>query len=86
MEVGTFGVTAVGKWNVESLRPIAPWTSLLHYGVIDSQGNMTVRLTYDHRVLDGTGPARALHEMEQFLKTDIVAELQGLGDGALMVA
>ena len=78
---GTFGVTSVGKWGVESLRPIAPWISLLHYGVIDLEGNVTVRLTYDHRVLDGAGPAKALSEMERFLKTDILAELKSLEDG-----
>jgi hypothetical protein len=83
---GTFGVTSVGKWGVESLRPIAPWISLLHYGMIDPQGNMTVRLTYDHRVLDGSGPSTALVEMEQFLKTDIVAELKILDDGLATAA
>ena len=83
---GTYGVTSVGKWGVESLRPIAPWISLLHYGMIDPQGNMTARLTYDHRVLDGSGPSQALVEMEQFLKTDILAELKSLKDGLRKVA
>jgi pyruvate/2-oxoglutarate dehydrogenase complex dihydrolipoamide acyltransferase (E2) component len=69
----------VGKWGVESLRPIAPWISLLHYGMIDADGNLTVRLTFDHRVLDGSGPSTALVEMERFLKTDIVGELKALG-------
>jgi hypothetical protein len=79
MFFSTFGVTTVGKWGVESLRPIAPWISLLHYGMIDADGNLTVRLTFDHRVLDGSGPSTALVEMERFLKTDIVGELKALG-------
>ena len=78
---GTFGVTSVGNWGVESLRPIAPWTSLLHYGTIDPDGRITMRLTYDHRVLDGAGPATALVEMERVLQTDVVAELDALREG-----
>ncbi len=76
--LGTFGVTTVGNWGVESLRPIAPWTLLLHYGVIDALGRIVMRLTYDHRVLDGAGPATALVEMEQVLQTEMIAELNAL--------
>jgi hypothetical protein len=87
---GTFGVTSVGNWGVESLRPLSPWTSLLHYGAIDPQGNITIRLTYDHRVLDGSGPSKALNEMEQVLKTNVTAELKRLNgeasEGLLKVA
>ncbi len=75
---GTFGVTSVGNWGVDSVRPIAPAISVLHYGSINAAGQVTVRLTYDHRVLDGTGPSTALLELEQFLKTDIIAELKTL--------
>jgi hypothetical protein len=75
---GTFGVTSVGNWGIESVRPIAPGISILHYGSIDPRGNVSVRMTYDHRVLDSSGPSKALNEMEQFLKTDLVAELRAL--------
>lgn len=73
--VGTFGVSSMANWGVDSLRPISPCTTLLHYGVIDRQGNVTVRLTFDHRVLDGAEPSLALSDMEQVLNTEIVAEL-----------
>ena len=80
---GTFGVTSVGNWDVESLSPVAPCISLLHYGVVDPQGRITMRLTYDHRVLDGSGPATALVEMERILQTEIIAELgRAPGGGA----
>lgn len=72
---GTFVVTSVGNWGIESVRPIAPAISILHYGSIDSQGNVSVRMTYDHRMLDGSGPSKTLNEMEQFLKSDILTEL-----------
>ena len=72
---GTFGVTTVGNWGVESVRPIAPAISILHYGAIEADGKVSIRMTYDHRVLDGIGPSRALNEMEAFLHTEILAEL-----------
>lgn len=77
--IGTYGVTSVGNWGVESVRPIAPTISILHYGAIDPQGNVSIRMTYDHRVLDGSGPSMALNEMEKFLQTDILAELKEPG-------
>jgi hypothetical protein len=75
---GTFGVTSVGNWGVESVRPIAPAISILHYGSIDPRGNVSVRMTYDHRVLDGSGPSQVLNMMEQSLQTDIITELTTL--------
>jgi hypothetical protein len=75
---GTFGVTSVGNWGVESLRPVAPCITLLHYGVVDPSGHIVMRLTYDHRILDGWGPSTALVEMERVLKTEILAELNAL--------
>lgn len=77
--LGTFGVSSVSNWGVDSVRPISPWTTLLHYGAIDAQGKVTVRLTFDHRVMNGSGPSKALVEMEQFLQTDILAEVEALG-------
>ncbi len=76
--VGAFGVSSMANWGVESLAPICPCTTLLHYGTIDQQGTVAVRLTFDHRVLDGSGASLALTEMEQVLKTEVLAELKAL--------
>lgn len=73
--VGTFGVSSMANWGVDSLRPIAPCTTLLHYGVIDTQGKVTVRLTFDHRVMDGVEPSLALGELERVLNDELLAEL-----------
>lgn len=78
MYFGTFGVTSVGNWGIESVRPIAPAISILHYGAVDPDGNVSIRMTYDHRVLDGSGPSLALNALEQFLNTDILVELRAL--------
>ena len=83
---GTFGVTTVGNCGVESVRPIAPAISILHYGAISPDGNVTIRMTYDHRVLDGIGPARGLNEMEAFLHTDILDELRAAVDPTVITA
>lgn len=75
---GTFGVTSVGNWGVESIRPIAPSISVLHYGAVDADGNVSARMTYDHRVLDGSVPSKALVDLERFLKSDLLAELTSM--------
>lgn len=75
---GAFAVSSMANWGVDSLRPIGPCITLLHYGVVDTQGRATVRLTFDHRVMDGSAASTALLEMERVLHTDILAELQSL--------
>ena len=35
---GTFGVSSMAKWGVDSLRPISPCVTVLHGGTIDAQG------------------------------------------------
>jgi hypothetical protein len=56
------------------LYPISPVDGLT-YGVIEPEGGVDVRLTYDHRVLDGATVARALVRMEQLRDTTIRNEL-----------
>jgi len=77
-QLGTFGVSSVANWGTEALRPLAPWISLLHYGRIDADGKVALRLTFDHRVLDGSGSSAALNEMERILKLDLLGELKSL--------
>jgi pyruvate/2-oxoglutarate dehydrogenase complex dihydrolipoamide acyltransferase (E2) component len=83
---GTFGVTSVSNWGVEAVTPIAPVTSVLHYGTIDARGTVAMRVTFDHRVMDGSKPARALAEMERILDEAILAELRTLRGSELRKA
>ena len=76
---GTFGVSVYSGLGAESLHPLSPLTSTLNYGVIQGDGSVTVRLTYDHRVMDGPTVARALALMEDVLHQDVLPELR---DGA----
>ena len=72
---GTFGVSVYASLGAESLHPLSPLTSTINYGPIDAEGNVNVRLVYDHRVLDGATVARALARLEEVLNTQSVAEL-----------
>jgi hypothetical protein len=76
--MGTFGVSVYSSLGAESLHPLTPLTTSLNYGVIQETGDLTVRVTYDHRVMDGATVARALARLEQVLSHDIAEELHGL--------
>src|SRR5262249_10413782 len=74
--MGTFGVSVYSGLGASSLHPLSPLTTALHYGVIDADGAVDVRLTYDHRVLDGATVARALDDLERVLKCEILTEIR----------
>src|SRR5262249_12956978 len=76
--MGTFGVSVYAGLGAASLHPLSPLTTTLNYGVLEADGTVDVRLTYDHRVLDGATVARALEHLESILHGEIVAELQAL--------
>jgi hypothetical protein len=75
---GTFGLSTYGSLGASSLHPRSVLTSTLNYGPIGADGTVVVRLTYDHRVLDGSTVARALADLERVLTNELVAELRYL--------
>jgi hypothetical protein len=72
---GTFAVSVYSGLGAESLHPLSPLATTLNYGVIGSDGNVDVRITYDHRVMDGATVARALQSLESTLMGEILDEL-----------
>lgn len=76
--IGTFGVSVYSGLGSESLHPLSPLTSTLNYGVIGEDGTVSVRIVYDHRVMDGSTVARALALLEEIMNHDIRAELLGM--------
>lgn len=72
---GTFGVSFTGASGATALNLIGPLTVALSTGVIREDGTVEVRLHFDHRVLDGMVAARALAEMEAYLRTESAAEM-----------
>jgi hypothetical protein len=77
---GTFAVTVYSGLGAESLHPLYPVTTTLNYGVIGADGAVDVRITYDHRVMDGATVARALEKLQTELTGEIVAELRSMPD------
>jgi len=73
---GTFAISVYSALNAESLHPLTPLTTVLNYGVIGDDGDVNVRIVYDHRVMDGATVARALARLEEILNTRIVEELK----------
>ena len=72
---GNFALSVYSALGADSLRPLAPSTVVLNYGVFDADGTVDVRFNYDHRVMDGATIARALQSLEKILTHDIVDEL-----------
>ena len=79
---GTFGISVYSALKADSLHPLVPLTAVLNYGFIASDGNVDVRMIYDHRVMDGATVARALAKLEQNLIGPIVEELKALAKAA----
>lgn len=78
---GTFGVSVYSGLGASSLHPPTLGASTITYGVIGADGDVMVRVSYDHRVLDGADLARALASLEGFLNREIPAELRALEGG-----
>ncbi|PDT84388.1 hypothetical protein [Sinorhizobium sp. BJ1] len=77
---GTFQLSVYSGLGAESLNPLTPLTTIFNYGPIDDQGTVTVRIHYDHRVMDGANVARALERFESILNGDIAAEVASLAE------
>ena len=79
--LGTFGVTVYSSLGAESLHPLSPVTTTMNYGVIGKDGQVPVRVVYDHRVMDGATIARVLNRLEGVLNSVIARELDELITG-----
>lgn len=73
---GTFGITTVAGMGAGIVRIIPLLTATLHYGLFDAAGNLDMRLSFDHRVLDGAIACRALAELEKVLLGEILDEVR----------
>jgi len=78
---GTFAVSVYSALQAESLHPLSPITTMLNYGVMSGDGQLDVRIIYDHRVMNGATVARALGRLEEILNSAILDEVRALGQG-----
>jgi hypothetical protein len=74
----SLGAQGAGIVHVASLL-----TTLLHFGMFDSSGGLEVRLSFDHRVLDGATAAQTLADLEQVLLDEIVHECTRFSQNAM---
>jgi len=77
-ELGTYGVSSAARWRTDLGTSRTPQPCLLSYGPADADGNVVVRLTFDHRVFDGALAGRALARLEEVLNSSILEELRDL--------
>lgn len=80
--LGTFVVSSLGSLGVEQFHPVAPLTAYLTFGPIGPSGRATVKIIYDHRVMDGRSVARCLADLEEVLNTQVLEEVLLLGPSA----
>jgi hypothetical protein len=81
---GTFGITSLGSQGAGITHLLPLLTSQLHYGMFDPAGALEMRLSFDHRVLDGVTAARGLADLEGVLLGEMVREcLLSAENGAL---
>ena len=78
---GTFMASSLGAYGVEQHHPLTPLTTYLTFGPVSPSGNVTVKIIYDHRVMDGGHVARILRDVETILNTIILEELYLLPQG-----
>lgn len=85
MQGGCFTITNLGSFGIEAFTPIInyPETAILGLGAIlrepvaledgtiASSQQMTLSLTFDHRILDGAPAARFLHTLRQCIESPI---------------
>lgn len=83
---GTFSVSSIAPLGAGILHVVPVLPVSLHYSLFDGAGNLDVRMTFDHRVLDGATAARALVRLDQALHGEILKELNELRAGAPLAA
>ncbi len=75
---GTYAISVYSALQAESLHPLSPITTLLNYGVMTRDGELDVRIIYDHRVMNGATVARALGRLEEILNSALLSEVRAL--------
>jgi hypothetical protein len=76
---GTFALSSPAAAGAGLSTIISPVTCTLHYGLFDESGRINMRLTFDHRAIDGAPVARALNDLEETLQMEIAPEIEQMG-------
>jgi pyruvate/2-oxoglutarate dehydrogenase complex dihydrolipoamide acyltransferase (E2) component len=73
---GTCMMSSLGALGVEQGHPLTPLTTYFTFGPVGPGGEVTAKIVYDHRVMDGRTVARALMHLEEILKTALFQEVR----------
>lgn len=73
---GTFAMTSISGYGATAVQPKCLSTSTLTFGPVDNDGQVDVRIIFDHRVFDGALAGDILSQLKTVLETDIVDELR----------
>jgi pyruvate/2-oxoglutarate dehydrogenase complex dihydrolipoamide acyltransferase (E2) component len=73
---GTFAISSVGSLGSEIDHAWTPLTTYFTFGPISPAGDCTLRIIFDHRVMDARTVARCLVSIEEILHSQMLAEMQ----------
>ena len=73
--IGTFACSSIHGAGATLIQPVCLQTSIMTFGTVEPDGSLLLRLTFDHRVMDGVTAARGLVETEKALNGPILDEL-----------
>jgi pyruvate/2-oxoglutarate dehydrogenase complex dihydrolipoamide acyltransferase (E2) component len=82
---GTFSVSSIASQGAGLLTVVPLLTSAIHYGMFEGS-MLPMRLTFDHRVMDGAAVARILVDFERMLNVELVKELTGASPAIRLAA
>jgi hypothetical protein len=76
--LGTFVISSLGSLGAEQMHPLTPLTTYFTFGPVAPDGTVTLKVVYDHRVMDGRCVARALAHVEELLNGVLLREVRAL--------
>ena len=76
---GTFGISSTAAHGAGIMKLVPMLTATLHYSLFDESNNLQMRLSFDHRVIDGAVAASSMAMMDDILHNEILDELCGMG-------
>lgn len=80
--LGTFIISSLGNYGVEQMHPLTALTTYFTFGPISSDGDVTLKVIYDHRVMDGRTVARILVRLDEVLNSVLLDEIRRLSRAA----
>jgi len=75
---GTFAMTSISSLGAIAVQPKCISTTTLTFGPVDQNGDVDVRIIFDHRLFDGAVAGEILSRLEAALRIEIANELRSI--------